>query len=143
VFVANPSKPADIEGILYKNRAKLVSYLSAFQNDKDDPQFLDEKRLLISYVLSYDITCHCYRRNVFGLIGTNDKVLLLALTPCFVYRTLSALEDPEVDGASLAGMTLSTAGTDATAASVATVGDDAFLAGTGTEVIDEPLSKLG
>jgi hypothetical protein len=45
--VANPAKTADIESVLYKNRAKLIAYLEGFHNDNEDPQFVDEKRLLI------------------------------------------------------------------------------------------------
>lgn len=52
VFVANPKKPNSIRSILYKNRQKLVAYLSNFQLDKDDAQFSDEKRLLIDTLLA-------------------------------------------------------------------------------------------
>jgi len=52
VFVANPKKPNAIRAILYKNRQKLVAYLSNFQMDKDDAQFSDEKRLLIDTLLA-------------------------------------------------------------------------------------------
>ncbi|SPO24954.1 related to HYM1 - component of the RAM signaling network [Ustilago trichophora] len=47
VFVANPKKPAGVEGILRRNRERLVKFLADFHNDKDDEQFVDEK----SYVL--------------------------------------------------------------------------------------------
>lgn len=47
IFVANPSKTPEIESILSKNKAKLVAYLEAFHPDNEDPQFVDEKRLLI------------------------------------------------------------------------------------------------
>jgi len=47
IFVANPKKTADIESILCKNRVKLIAYLESFHTENDDPQFVDEKRLLI------------------------------------------------------------------------------------------------
>eukprot|EP00301_Raphidiophrys_heterophryoidea_P004280 c1186_g1_i1.p1 GENE.c1186_g1_i1~~c1186_g1_i1.p1 ORF type:complete len:327 (-),score=93.70 c1186_g1_i1:319-1299(-) len=50
VFVANPHKPDPIKQILVKNGEKLVQYLSAFQNDKDDDQFKEEKAFLIREV---------------------------------------------------------------------------------------------
>lgn len=47
VFVANPEKPADIVEILAVNKARLISFLRGFQNDKDDDQFAEEKAMLI------------------------------------------------------------------------------------------------
>lgn len=47
IFVANPKKPEDISDILACNKQKLITFLQAFQNDKDDTQFADEKRMLI------------------------------------------------------------------------------------------------
>lgn len=49
VFVANPNKPNDIKNILFKNKEKLISFLSTFQNEKDkeDEQFCEEKALLV------------------------------------------------------------------------------------------------
>ena len=47
VFVANPHKPLEIASVLSKNKHKLIAFLFSFQNDKDDPQFVDEKKLLI------------------------------------------------------------------------------------------------
>jgi calcium binding protein 39 len=47
IFVANPNKPPEIKGILYKNQQKLVQFLSEFQNEKEDEQFAEEKALLI------------------------------------------------------------------------------------------------
>lgn len=35
IFVANPRKPAHIENILRRNKAKLCTFLQGFQNDKD------------------------------------------------------------------------------------------------------------
>jgi len=45
--VANPKKPAEIRDILFRNKEKLVKFLSTFQTEKDDVQFFEEKRLLI------------------------------------------------------------------------------------------------
>ncbi|KAG7392704.1 Calcium-binding protein 39 [Phytophthora boehmeriae] len=47
VFVANPKKPETISQILVNNREKLIAYLKNFQNNKEDPQFIEEKALLI------------------------------------------------------------------------------------------------
>nr|CDI51858.1 mo25 protein [Melanopsichium pennsylvanicum 4] len=47
VFVANPKKPVGVEAILRRNSDRLVKFLEAFHNDKEDEQFVDEK----SYVL--------------------------------------------------------------------------------------------
>jgi calcium binding protein 39 len=51
VFVANPNKTPGVRDILVKNKEKLVAYLSDFHNDrKDDEQFSDEKRFIISTI---------------------------------------------------------------------------------------------
>ncbi|RXK35187.1 calcium binding protein 39 [Tremella mesenterica] len=47
VFVANPTKPPQIQSILRRNKDKLLSFLKEFHNDKDDEQFNDEKQFLI------------------------------------------------------------------------------------------------
>lgn len=47
VFVANPKKPPQIEGILRRNKDKLLQFLKNFHNDKEDEQFTDEKQFLI------------------------------------------------------------------------------------------------
>lgn len=47
IFVANPSKTPEIESTLFKNRVKLIAYLQNFHTENDDPQFVDERRLLI------------------------------------------------------------------------------------------------
>ena len=49
VFVANPKKAAEVEEVLSQNKARLIAYLQPFHSykDKDDPQFVDEKRLLL------------------------------------------------------------------------------------------------
>lgn len=69
VFVANPNKPQAILDILVKNKAKLISYLTEFHNDKgeppppppapllrltssDDEQFTDEKAYLLRQIES-------------------------------------------------------------------------------------------
>jgi len=50
VFVANPNKPPEVVDILRRNRAKLIQYLEQFQNDKDDPQFEEEKGIIIDSI---------------------------------------------------------------------------------------------
>lgn len=46
VFVANPNKSEKVKSVLLKNRAKLIDYLAAFQNDREDEQFAEEKAML-------------------------------------------------------------------------------------------------
>jgi len=51
VFVANPQKPASIEEILVKNKARLLEYLIDFHSDKrDNEQFVEEKGLVIKAI---------------------------------------------------------------------------------------------
>lgn len=51
VFVANPNKTQPILDILLKNQAKLIEFLSKFQNDRtEDEQFNDEKTYLIKQI---------------------------------------------------------------------------------------------
>jgi hypothetical protein len=57
IFVANPEKPAEIESVLINNKVKLIAYLENFQTSNEDPQFVDEKRLLIECVHYYNC---CY-----------------------------------------------------------------------------------
>ncbi|UZJ52661.1 hypothetical protein CBS101457_001981 [Exobasidium rhododendri] len=52
VFVANPKKPPVIESILRRNRERLVQFLTAFHNDKDDEQFVDEKQYVLQIIES-------------------------------------------------------------------------------------------
>ena len=47
IFVAYPDKPSEISNILSKNSMKLIPYLELLCSDSDDPQFQDEKNLLI------------------------------------------------------------------------------------------------
>jgi calcium binding protein 39 len=47
VFVANPRKPPAIVAALVRNQARLVGYLEQFHADRNDPQFLDEKALIV------------------------------------------------------------------------------------------------
>ncbi|KAL0586968.1 hypothetical protein ABG067_003308 [Albugo candida] len=54
VFVANPKKPDTIAQILSNNRDKLIAYLRNFQNAKEDPQFVEEKALLIRTLEALD-----------------------------------------------------------------------------------------
>ena len=52
IFVANPNKTEEIISILYNNKKKLIAYLEGFHKDETDPQFVDEKRLLIDTLTS-------------------------------------------------------------------------------------------
>ncbi|TMW57851.1 hypothetical protein Poli38472_013325 [Pythium oligandrum] len=56
VFVANPRKPDTISQILINNREKLIAYLKNFQNSKEDPQFIEEKALLIRTLETLTLT---------------------------------------------------------------------------------------
>jgi calcium binding protein 39 len=47
VFVANPDKQSDVTEILAANKAKLISFLQGFQNEKEDEQFAEEKAMLV------------------------------------------------------------------------------------------------
>ncbi|KAJ2820179.1 conidiophore development protein hyma [Coemansia furcata] len=48
IFVANPEKTFGVHNILYKNKDRLVKFLTDFQNDKNsDEQFRDEKVFLV------------------------------------------------------------------------------------------------
>jgi len=50
IFVANPGKPEEVIKILTKNKVKLIKYLEQFhvEMEKEDDQFRDEKRLILS-----------------------------------------------------------------------------------------------
>eukprot|EP01099_Mayorella_cantabrigiensis_P000896 TRINITY_DN1382_c0_g1_i1.p1 TRINITY_DN1382_c0_g1~~TRINITY_DN1382_c0_g1_i1.p1 ORF type:complete len:363 (-),score=102.87 TRINITY_DN1382_c0_g1_i1:252-1259(-) len=50
VFVANPNKTQAVLDILVRNRERLISFLSNFQNDKEDEQFNDEKAFLLKQI---------------------------------------------------------------------------------------------
>lgn len=50
VFVANPKKNQPIIEILQKNRDRLIAFLSDFHVERDDQQFVDEKKLLIEEI---------------------------------------------------------------------------------------------
>ncbi|KAG9291039.1 hypothetical protein G9A89_012911 [Geosiphon pyriformis] len=51
IFVANPNKNRPILDILYKNRDRLITFLSNFHNDRhDDEQFNDEKKFLLKQI---------------------------------------------------------------------------------------------
>jgi calcium binding protein 39 len=51
VFVANPQKSIPVQEVLIKNADKLLAFLPAFQDDRqDDEQFNDEKAFLIRQI---------------------------------------------------------------------------------------------
>ena len=47
VFVANPKKPTQIEGILRRNKDKLLTFLKGFHNDKEGVLHKSEFRRLV------------------------------------------------------------------------------------------------
>ncbi len=54
IFVANPKKTDAIREILYRNRSKLMDFLSRFQKDKEDEQFNDERNILLQTLQSLE-----------------------------------------------------------------------------------------
>jgi len=48
VFVANPKQPYSVKLVLWNNKKRLMEYLSTFQQDREDQQFIDEKELVIT-----------------------------------------------------------------------------------------------
>merc|ERR550517_1698100 len=58
VFVANPHQKPEIYSVLWKNRTKLIGFLTTFQETErqDDNQFIHEKNLLIEKLRSMEKT---------------------------------------------------------------------------------------
>jgi len=54
VFVANPKKPYSVQLVLWNNKKRLIEYLSAFQPEREDQQFIDEKNLVIKKIKDID-----------------------------------------------------------------------------------------
>ena len=54
IFVANPEKPPKIAEILSANKQKLLAFLQAFLNEKDDETFAAEKGMLIDALQRLD-----------------------------------------------------------------------------------------
>eukprot|EP01083_Nonionella_stella_P011507 32657_1 len=52
VFVANPKKLPAVQDILFRNKGRLIEFLSQFQKDKDDEQFIEEKEILLNELRS-------------------------------------------------------------------------------------------
>ncbi|GJD09948.1 Calcium-binding protein 39-like [Galdieria sulphuraria] len=50
IFVANPSKPKDIEDILWKNKEQLVKFLDHFHEDRADEQFQEDRKMIIEEI---------------------------------------------------------------------------------------------
>jgi len=47
VFVVNPNQPYPVTLVLWNNKKRLIEYLGNFQADREDQQFIDEKKLVI------------------------------------------------------------------------------------------------
>lgn len=47
IIVANPKKSQPVLDILRRNRVRLIEFLTVFQKDKDDEQFIEEKDTLL------------------------------------------------------------------------------------------------
>mmetsp|Transcript_11062 Transcript_11062/g.12550 ORF Transcript_11062/g.12550 Transcript_11062/m.12550 type:complete len:162 (-) Transcript_11062:380-865(-) len=52
IFVANPHKTQEITEILQRNRDKLVAYLKNFTTEREDENFQEERKLLISTMVA-------------------------------------------------------------------------------------------
>jgi calcium binding protein 39 len=50
IFVANPNKPEPIRRILERNADRLLEFLENFQLENEDPQFVEERALLVSEI---------------------------------------------------------------------------------------------
>ena len=50
VFVANPNKSPAVIDILISNKEKLLRYFEEFQKDRTDPQFIEEKAVIIQEI---------------------------------------------------------------------------------------------
>jgi calcium binding protein 39 len=50
VFVANPEKTDEVRKILTRNRDKLISYFEEFHKDREDEQFIEERKLLVQEI---------------------------------------------------------------------------------------------
>ncbi|GJQ10951.1 hypothetical protein GpartN1_g5628.t1 [Galdieria partita] len=50
IFVANPSKPKEIEEILLKNKEQLLKFLEQFHKDKADEQFQEDRQMIIEEI---------------------------------------------------------------------------------------------
>jgi len=50
IFVANPRKDPRVRDVLMRNREKLISFMSEFQNERADEQFAEEKKFIISEI---------------------------------------------------------------------------------------------
>lgn len=50
VFVANPKQTYPIKLVLWNNKKRLIDYLKKFQKDREDPQFISEKELVIKHL---------------------------------------------------------------------------------------------
>lgn len=50
IFVANPSKPKEIEDILLKNKEQLLKFLEHFHEERADEQFQEDRKMIIEEI---------------------------------------------------------------------------------------------
>jgi len=50
IYVANPNKGAAVHDLLLRNKERLQAFLAAFQNDRADEQFAEEKRFVMDEI---------------------------------------------------------------------------------------------
>jgi Mo25-like len=50
VFVANPNKTPEINGILLRNRDRMLAYLTDFLSDRDDEQFQTDRQQILAEI---------------------------------------------------------------------------------------------
>jgi calcium binding protein 39 len=71
LFVVNPASNPAIASILFKNKERLVKHLHAFQQDRDNDQFTEEKMYLIKQIQELPETS-CSNQSS-GSIDTGDS----------------------------------------------------------------------
>ena len=50
IFVANPHKEGRVRDVLLRNQAKLLEFMSTFQSERADEQFVEEKNFLVTEI---------------------------------------------------------------------------------------------
>ena len=50
IFVANPHKEGRVLDVLLRNQQRLINFMSAFQTERTDEQFVEEKSFLVQEI---------------------------------------------------------------------------------------------
>ncbi|PXF41818.1 Calcium-binding protein 39-like [Gracilariopsis chorda] len=56
IFVANPTKPVEVENILVRNKERMLAYLTDFLSDREDEQFQEDRGLVLQEIRSLQET---------------------------------------------------------------------------------------